>query len=292
MPCPYVRRIRTPKQYTIKDGIKIFKYDHMRVKCGKCLYCKSSIKRDWLFRMEEESRRIPKGHFTTLTYADHALSPIGLDYSHIQQWLKIARWEHYDHYGTSHRFKFFAVGEYAQKYPHRPHWHVLTWNADEDLLRGSWTKGFTYPGKLTTASVRYCINYLDKPMYEKLSLDPNFQGVQEMRHMSKGIGKNFLHRIASSDISQYAQTAQWTVSTEQNLKLQLPRYYFTTQNGINSLFDEDTLDGITALKIHHAHQQHEKLLASLKRRGTSLKDYYLQFVLKEKLMLDRLKSRL
>lgn len=241
--------------------------------------------------MEEECKDAPPEfqHFTTLTYDDDNLpGDKGLHYDHVQAWLKRVRrsWDYY----SSGKFSFFCVGEYGTESA-RPHWHVLTWGVEQDLLRQKWEMGNTYPGVIGTASIRYVLNYLDKPMYDELKIDPEFQGNQEMRRMSNGIGDSFLWKLPIADAEQYFKEGQLQVRLNDGTKLQMPRYYRTKLE--ESMCDDDDMERITQKRIILSHENMEKYIKHLNDKGLSLadQDEHLRRVFKTQLHQKRKRSK-
>lgn len=270
--CPYVKNIRLPKP--VRGNGKVI--THIKTGCGKCTYCQSSIKLDWIFRMEQEDHDTPPGlsQFFTLTYEDHYIKPTKLFYPHIQSWAKRCR-------KAGANFKYFAVGEYGTK-TWRPHWHVITFGLDPELGEEIWRTGYkckadSYAGQyggitqvdpVNSNRMQYVVNYLDKPMWhEIIERDPKFTGIQEMRKMSKGIGEGFIHRMDQQHINRYLETGEYPVKTSFKASLQLPRYYLVHRYGLHKNIDENGLECLTAKKVLKMDRETSKFMQQLERKG-------------------------
>ena len=133
MKCPNRRRI------TVDQGIG--KKIKILVGCGKCIYCKASLKLDLVFRMEEEGREwdFETQYFTTLTY-EHMPHNSSLNYAHVRSWLDRVK------KAWGKKFSYFVVGEYGAGEGHRPHWHILSWGIPQYILVDKWYEGFVDTG--------------------------------------------------------------------------------------------------------------------------------------------------
>lgn len=57
--------------------------------------------------------------------------------------------------------KYYAVGEYGGKFK-RPHYHVILFNAQLELIQSAWQLGQVHYGTVTPASVGYTLKYVSK----------------------------------------------------------------------------------------------------------------------------------
>lgn len=260
MKCPDRKRILLKQAIHIKGKT----ITHMRVGCGKCLYCKGSIKRDLVFRMEQEchyqDEELQK--FTTLTYDEIQIpKDKGLHYIHVRQYLDRCKTE------WGKKFAYLCVGEYGAKF-HRPHWHLLTWGIPQEIIADKWQKGYVDEGNLSTAAIKYCVNYLDKPLYDELKKDPEWLGTQETRNWSQGLGIQYIENIQWGEIRTYLMTGNLKVSTSDGAKLMLPRYYRTKLD--NLYVDEARKKQLTELRLTQLEANWERMLEELHIKNTTL----------------------
>lgn len=154
--------------------------------------------------------------FVTLTYADaHLTFRSGVSQlvkSDLQKWFKRVR-------KAGYKFRYYAVGEYGS-HTYRPHYHILVFgHVPEKVIRKSWQKGLVHIGKVSSASVMYCLKYV---------INSRWKGYRNGRvapwsTMSRkpGLGANYLSK----------QIVVWHKSDRKNYiiidgeKRHLPRYY-------------------------------------------------------------------
>lgn len=134
----------------------------IQVPCGKCIPCLMSKRSDWCFRLEQEYKYSKTAYFVTLTY-DQKHCPDQLEVIHLQLYLKKVRKAL-----PNEKIRYYAVGEYGSK-SGRPHYHLIIFNATEEVLRSKWTDkqkrviGLVHIGRVTPASVAYCTKYILQP---------------------------------------------------------------------------------------------------------------------------------
>lgn len=236
---PFSLRLDETNTFKIEDGvftdhkgvehINYKQIQYIDVPCGKCPPCKSSTVKNWIFRLEQEAKIADSAHFVTLTYDEKHIpytdrgqtEPATLDYTHVQDYMKAVR---HKRQWSKNPIKYFAVGEYGSE-TYRPHWHILIFNASYQSLDSSWHKGIIDIGeRVQVAAMKYILNYLQKPKYDEIIAKfPKWKGKKEMRHMSKGIGANFIYD--EDTFNQYSTGALTKVETKEGNKLRLPRYY-------------------------------------------------------------------
>lgn len=188
----------------------------MTVPCGKCGFCLATKKSDWSIRLMYEARQHLHSAFVTLTYADCHLTWRGgkpqLVKSDLQKWFKRVR-------KAGYKIRYFAVGEYGSQ-TFRPHYHILLFGAvPEEVIRKSWDKGLVHVGKVTQASVSYCLKYIVNSKDVKLRKDraPAFAVMSR----KPGLGSNYLSPAMIA----------WHKSEKKNYclidghKRHLPRFY-------------------------------------------------------------------
>lgn len=200
------------------------------VPCGRCPPCKKRRVDEWGFRLLQEYKRHDHAHFITLTYdTDHVpISPNGfmtLDKKAFPLFMKRLRKM------TSETLKYYAVGEYGSTRK-RPHYHAILFGlSDPEMIFKVWTLGTAYLGTVTSASITYCMKYIDKMSY-KVSHGRDDR-VPEFPLMSKALGDNYL----TPAMIRYHQEdpTRMYVTKPGGYKVSLPRYYR------KKLFDEEDL---------------------------------------------------
>lgn len=138
----------------------------------------------------------PASSFITLTYKPEK-EPDGrtLQPSHLQLWLKRIRKLY------SSPLRYYAVGEYGDR-TERPHYHVALFGhdpRDSEIVRRTWSDGFSYTGELTLHSAQYIAGYVTKKLTSPD--DPRLNGrYPEFARMSlrPGIGAPGLPAVAAA----------------------------------------------------------------------------------------------
>ena len=192
------------------------------VPCGKCPACLSRRTSVWTFRLKQHAKNANNSYFVTLTY-DTRFVPITergyltLDKRDVQLYFKKLRKAHPENHEP---IKYYLAGEYGSK-TFRPHYHIILFNADLELIHKSWDKGEVHIGELTEASAAYTAKYINKgkiiPMHKNDDRRPEFS------LMSKKLGLNYL----SEKIIRYhrADIERNYLTLEDGKKISLPRYY-------------------------------------------------------------------
>lgn len=191
------------------------------VPCGKCPACLSRRTSVWTFRLKTHAKNANTSYFVTLTY-DTRFVPITkrgfltLDKRHVQLYFKRLRKSH----PKEVQIKYYLAGEYGSK-TFRPHYHIILFNADIELIHKAWDKGEVHIGELTEASAAYTAKYINKgkiiPMHQ------NDDRLPEFSLMSKKLGLNYL----SEKIINYhrADIERNFITLEDGKKISLPRYF-------------------------------------------------------------------
>jgi len=192
------------------------------VPCGKCPACLSRRTSVWTFRLKQHARNATTSYFVTLTY-DTRFVPITkrgyltLDKRDVQLYFKKLRKAHGKNFEP---IKYYLAGEYGSK-TFRPHYHIILFNANIELIHKAWDKGEVHIGELTEASAAYTAKYINKgkiiPMHQ------NDDRLSEFSLMSKKLGINYL----SEKIIKYhrADIERNYLTLEDGKKISLPRYY-------------------------------------------------------------------
>jgi len=192
------------------------------VPCGKCPACLSRRTSVWTFRLKQQAKNANSSHFITLTY-DTRFVPITkrgfltLEKRDVQLYFKRLRKLH----GQNHTpIKYYLAGEYGSK-TFRPHYHIILFNADIELIHKAWDKGEVHIGELTEASAAYTAKYINKG--KVIPMHQNDDRIPEFSLMSKKLGINYL----SEKIINYhrADIERNFITLEDGKKISLPRYF-------------------------------------------------------------------
>lgn len=195
------------------------------VPCNKCPACITRRVSAWSFRLMQEEKVSSSANFITLTYdAENVPIQFGglltLSKRSIQLFFKRLRKSHVSNCKDT-AIKYYVVGEYGG-HTERPHYHVILFNAELELIDKAWGMGNIHCGKVTGDSVGYCLKYMMKnKKQQKWWLKGR---VPEFAVMSKGLGISYL----SSEL------CEWHVEDLENrmycslingVKISMPRYY-------------------------------------------------------------------
>lgn len=190
----------------------------MYVPCSRCAFCSQTRTNAWSARLYWEHRSSLSTAFVTLTYEDKHLTYFEGQYykdvpqlvpEDIQKYFKRLR-------KAGLKFRYYAVGEYGSKYG-RPHYHILFFfqnDFDENLLRDKWSMGMVHVGKVSTASVNYCLSYIS--LRKKRG-----NRVHEFALMSKKLGAGYL----SKDVIAWHKSGLKNYAFVDGKKVALARYY-------------------------------------------------------------------
>lgn len=227
--------------------------DKVEVPCGKCPLCVRRRVSQWSFRLIQEEKVSHSAYFLTLTY-DTGKVPLSrngcmsLSKRDLQLFFKRLRKARADRYRKRgikplSTLRYYAVGEYGG-HRGRPHYHVLLFNCELELINKAWTTdrkiqmaygtkpikvpiarkaiGNVFFGKVTSASVGYCLKYMNK--HHGKSLPWWNDRAKEFTVMSQGLGRSYLT----------PQMIRWHLSDVENRmycslpgdrKVSMPRYY-------------------------------------------------------------------
>lgn len=210
-----------PKLIRDKNGIL------QSVACGHCPPCCYNKLAGWTFRLMQEERHSLSSHFITLTYDRNnlVLTPYGrpsLTVYHLQCFFKRLRKAHRRHCYYNEPLKYYAVGEYGSK-TKRPHYHIILFNADIELIEKAWEFGHVYYGDVSHASVGYTLKYLNKPRNAGLIGDDD-------RHPEFTTQSNYLGiKYLSEQMKSYYLADMHNrrhITLPNGCKAALPRYYY------------------------------------------------------------------
>lgn len=190
-----------PKRNRVYDDIL-----HKYVSCQQCIGCRLERSRQWAVRSVHEAQFHDENYFLTLTFSDEFLPKnYSLETKTIQTF-----WRNFRKAHPLMRFKYYAAGEYGEKYS-RPHYHASVFGLElPDLtpsfksetgfqmysssrLDRAWKNGAVYIAPLTFETAAYTARYICKKIlgrdaekhYADLGLMP------ERAWISKGLGKEW-----------------------------------------------------------------------------------------------------
>lgn len=193
-----------------------------QVPCGKCYQCFRTRVSQWSVRLLQEEKVSISSSFITLTY-DTDFVPFTstgrktIDKRDLQLFFKRLRKAHKSPNRRS--IKYYAVGEYGTLRS-RPHYHVLLFNADLELVEKAWGLGNVDFGKIENASVGYTLKYIMKKGTKFSAGDR----APEFSLMSKGLGLSYLtDRMISWHHAD--MDGRMYVNVDGGKKVALPRYY-------------------------------------------------------------------
>lgn len=208
--------------------------DKVDVPCGKCPRCVSRKISEWSFRLLQQDKVSTNSSFITLTYGTDHLpftksGRMDLHKRDLQLFFKRLRKAHErrlllsrdGRLSRNKPIKYFAVGEYGSNYE-RPHYHVILFNCRDELIQDAWQNGNVYYGKVSGASVGYCLKYIMKR--GRVGKKKGDDRTPEFALMSKGLGANYL-----TEAMKLWHTADVGGRMYCNLtdgkKIAMPRYY-------------------------------------------------------------------
>lgn len=190
------------------------------VPCGKCAWCLSLLRDQWVFRLKQEAKEHLWNYFVTLTYRDEDLPWIVNDET--GEMVNSVNKQHISDFNRDLRkkgfkFRFFVTSEYGPK-TLRPHYHGIYFCDQPMDLEKSWPHGdnnVQLPAN--DGSYQYVTKYVLKGSQIPEGAAPNF------RLMSRrpGIGSRFNYKGDDYLI------------TPGGIKIAAPRYY--RKGYINSL---------------------------------------------------------
>jgi hypothetical protein len=215
----------------------------MLLPCGKCIQCRIQLRQQWVVRLTHELGYHKKSVFATLTYKPSCLPEDGtLVKRHLQLWFKRLR-------KAGKNIKYYACGEYGDG-NNRPHYHAIIFGIgasqeDTRIMMDAWpmadwevpiirNKAF---GMVTTDSIRYVAQYIDKKMMGQLAgyVEAITGRISPFALMSKGIGLQYMQDNKDQIINmQYC--------TLKGRKYSIPRYYCKKLNIDNDLLRDAVID--------------------------------------------------
>lgn len=236
-----------------------------KVPCGKCYACRNRRIAGWAFRLQQEGRSSRSAHFVTMTYdADHIpLTMNGyadLSKRDCQLYLKRIRKAM-----PGIKIKYYLCSEYGEK-SFRPHYHMIIFNASEDVLTSSWTQGHVHIGKVSQASINYVMKYMAKP--SQIPLHETDDRNQEFSLMSKRLGSGYLTpemiRWHRSDVLNRCYLHQ------DGLKIPMPRYYkekIYTKRELTRIGEHLLTTDPDNIDIHHLMENNKDVYQAIRQEA-------------------------
>lgn len=119
------------------------------------------------------------------------------------------------------KISYYAVGEYGGK-SWRPHYHIILFNANPQMVEDSWLLGSSHFGNVTNASVGYTLKYISK--CRRVPAHQNDDRVPEFSLMSKGLGLNYVTDAMKRWHKDKLDVRMYHL-IEGGKKISMPRYY-------------------------------------------------------------------
>lgn len=191
------------------------------VPCGKCPDCVKKRTSQWSFRLRKQAEVSTSAYFITLTYdTEHVpITPNGfmtLKPEDMTAFFKAIRKKH------TETLKYFYVGEYGGK-TNRPHYHLIIYNADIEIIDKEWKKGTIHVGQVNGASIGYTLKYMIKD--GKIPMHRNDDRIPEFSRMSKGLGLNYVTPETIKYHTHNRAIIQRMCMVIDGKKVSMPRYY-------------------------------------------------------------------
>lgn len=206
-------------------------FQHVQVKCGRCIECLNEKKREWQCRLSEEIKEHKNGRFITLTfsekYLDKFTKDIGNDANNIAKRairLFLERWR--KEKGISPRHWF--VTELGHESTERLHLHgIIFTNATHRAIKRRWKYGEIWVGEYTNLkTINYIVKYICK-------LDPDHKFYKPIVLCSPGIGRGYINSFNYNKNKFEYENTDTTYRLNNGAKIALPKYYK------NKLYDEN-----------------------------------------------------
>lgn len=195
------------------------------VPCGRCPECIKRRVSAWSFRLMQEDRIAIASHFITLTY-DTAHVPISkkgymsVSKTDIQKFIKRLRKS--VSLVSDVPVKYYLCAEYGGR-TDRPHYHIILFNVSKlSHIEDSWGLGMINYGKVSGASVGYCLKYISKE--KKIPKHKNDDRIPEFALMSKRLGMSYL----TDEVIKYHKEDllnRMCLTVEGGKKVAMCRYY-------------------------------------------------------------------
>jgi hypothetical protein len=241
-----------------------------KVPCGKCAFCLTNKRSQWMFRIFHEMRaQSNPGWFLTFTYDEKHVKRVAdgrlsLRFRDIQLYVKRLR-------KLKFYVKYVCVGEYGGQ-THRPHYHMLLWtDASTDVLSSEWKSskdgspmGIVHFGRISMQSAMYCLKYIIQPKQRAVD------GIEKTRaQFSQGLGISYMSTaVYNYHTEDYESPVMF--SYVDGRKVSLPRYYR------NKIFTKFQLRREGSKAKWNSIREHRKQMRSLLAQGVKSTSAYMQ----------------
>ena len=232
--------------------------------CGYCIECLIQRSQMWAFRVQKESSYSKTGCFVTLTYSEENVPYVDAVYkkdpekgvvkireldnpvqtlvkSDLQKWFKRVR--KLDSKYQKPAMRYFACGEYGGE-TNRPHYHALVFNLNKKTikqLKATWKEGFIVVGDVTTKSIHYVTDYMQKKHYRHL--DGQFKSFTTMS-LKPALGYQYVDENKDNHIFHESIDLKQPKKHEQ---IMYP-YYFKKIHGDNEELKKERVARFEALR--------------------------------------------
>lgn len=206
------------------------------VPCGRCTPCRVARAQEWALRIVCERDYHAHAHFVTLTYAEEDLvrmSVNGVEYGtlvpiHMTNYIRELRRLYPPRF-----IKYFYCGEYGEKYG-RPHYHAIFFGvSNADHFQSVWPYGQVDVGTVTTASARYCADYVLKSINLDFFANVERNLTRPFVRCSNGLGKQF-----AIDNEFDIRSRDFTMISDSGSRVGIPRYFRKVLNVTTEEFRE------------------------------------------------------
>ena len=264
--------------------------------CGRCYSCIARKTSNMSFRLMQQDKVSQTSYFLTLTYADNKACKTRNGYmvlhkKHIQDFFKKVRRVHDRRGKLGLEIKYFAVGEYGGKFA-RPHYHAIIFNLELDLFLSQkqikaiksgvtpldgkfnyqikqWEYGHITVGQVSGASIGYTLKYLSKP--SRIPMHRNDDRIPEFTLSSNGLGLAYLTKAMIAWHKADPEKRQYC-TTEQGLKISMPRYYKLKIHDIQERENLRAWNALEQMKVpkakeNTARQRSEAFYAGIDRKN-------------------------
>lgn len=250
------------------------KGEYFSVPCGRCVACKVQRAREWSVRMIHELDYYKETSYVTLTFNNENIGDNNLNKKELVNFFKRLRKNVGQVYQT--KIKYYACGEYGDD--GRKHYHCIIFGLglneeDKNLIKKSWSMGFTKHGTVTFQSCAYVAKYCQKlylgsEEFKKLKYGNKNQ---PFAIMSQGIGKRFV--IQNAD--QIKNNLEITINGK---NVGIPRAYKKILE-----IDSELLKKMTTDEIQRIYEEY-------KEKGYFNKKRYEELSIKNKGLFDILEN--
>lgn len=210
-----------PKCITPLAIVDKVKRQTIPVPCGRCYICVAKRVSQWSFRLRKEGENSSSSYFLTLTYDSHNVpitknGLLTLQPDDVTKFMKRLRKEHKE------TIKYYYIGEYGSD-TNRPHYHMIIFNADKEIIEKTWKAGAIHYGDVNGASIGYTLKYMCKD--GRIPMHRNDDRRPEFGRMSKGLGLSYLNEKTKAYHTKKTALLERSCVVIDEKKVSMPRYY-------------------------------------------------------------------